>query len=280
MSPQVAEKLNSLRQLIRGFGSALVAYSGGVDSAVVMAVAQQELGEKALACMGVSPSYPTREMRDAQELAERLGVKYRTIDTEEHLRGDYSRNDENRCFYCKSELYDRIMQIRDQENWGAVLDGNNASDISDDRPGALAGHQRGVRSPLQECGITKAQVRLIAAELGLDIWDKPAMACLSSRVPRGTPITPQLLKQIELAEDVLAELGFRQFRVRHHGEIARIELPSADLPRAVQLASQILDGVRSAGYRYVALDLAGFREESDLAEATEQLVPLNVSVKP
>ena len=206
-------------------GSALVAYSGGVDSALVMVVAHQELGDRALACIGVSPSYPTREMRAAIELAEQLGVPYRQIDTEEHLDPSYAANPVDRCYFCKTELHDQLQAVARAEGWQAVLDGNNASDVGDFRPGMTAAREHGVRSPLLEAGISKEEVRALARHLDLPVWDKPAMACLSSRVPHGVAITPALLRQIEAAEDCLVALGFEQFRVRHHDEIARIELP-------------------------------------------------------
>ena len=257
-----ATSLAALDRWLAAFPSVLVAYSGGVDSALVMAAAHRRLGTKALACIGVSPSYPEREMKDAVALAEKLGVPYRLVNTEEHLDPRYAANPTNRCYFCKTELYDRLRKVAADEGWAVILDGNNASDVGDDRPGRVAAQEHAVRSPLAELGIDKPQVRALAKQLGLPVWDKPAMACLSSRVPHGTAIEPELLRKIEAAEDVLAGLGFAQFRVRHHGDVARVELPAEDLARAIAQREAIVRGIVATGYRFVALDLAGFRSGS------------------
>jgi uncharacterized protein len=271
-SDHVAARLAGLEEWIAQFPSAIVAYSGGVDSALVAAVAHRTLGERTLACIGVSPSYPGREMRDAIALAERLGVPYRLVETDEHLDPAYAANPANRCYYCKTHLYDHLTALARSEGWAVIFDGTHADDLGDDRPGRLAAAERAVRSPLAELGIGKPLVRALARHLDLPVWDKPAMACLSSRVPHGVAITPEVLRQVERAEDHLVALGFSQFRVRHHGDIARIEVPLADLARAVAHQADIVSGLREAGYRHACLDLAGFRGGASVDPAPLTLV--------
>ncbi|MBA3534810.1 MAG: ATP-dependent sacrificial sulfur transferase LarE [Ardenticatenales bacterium] len=247
------------------FPSALVAYSGGVDSALVMAVAHEVLGERALACIGVSPSYPLREQRAAIELAEQIGAPYRVVQPNEIENPDYAANPNNRCYFCKSELHDELQALARAEGFAVILDGTNADDVAQEgafRPGIAAAREHGVRSPLLEAGISKAEVREIALALNLPVWDKPAMACMSSRVPHGTAITRELLAQIEAAEDFLHELGLRQFRVRHHGEVARIEVAAEAFPLILEHREVIHAHFTRIGYTFVSLDLAGFRSGS------------------
>jgi uncharacterized protein len=256
------DALRKLREWMRTFNSVIVAYSGGVDSALVLAVAHERLGARALGCIGVSPSYPKRELDAATELAQRRGFRYRLINTEEHLDSRYAANPGNRCYFCKSELYDRLAAIRAEEGAEVILDGTNASDLGGHRPGYAAAKERGVRSPLAELGINKEMVRELAQRLDLPVWDKPASPCLASRVPTGVAIVPLLLGKIEQAEDALAALGFKDFRVRHHGDVARIELPVEALPLALEKREAILQGVRAAGYKFVSLDLGGLKSGS------------------
>lgn len=258
--------LEKLHAWCQQFPSLLTAYSGGVDSALVMAVAHQALGDKALACIGVSPSYPQRELDGALTLAQTLGAKVRIVHTFEHQDPNYAANPSNRCYFCKSELYTRLQSIAQEEHFAAIADGNNATDaLATDRPGGLAAREKNVRSPLAELGLTKDHVRQLALELNLGVWNKPAAPCLSSRVPHGTPILPGLLQKIEKAENALHALGFTTFRVRHHNDIARIELPHEDFPKALELHKEITAALKSpagGAYKFITLDLAGFTSGS------------------
>lgn len=261
----IAQKLDTLRAFIATFPSALTAYSGGVDSALVMAVAHEVLGDNALACIGVSPSYPLREQRTAIELAETMGAPYRLVYPNEIANPNYAANPNNRCYFCKTELHDELQEVARTEGFAVVFDGTNADDVGKEgafRPGIQAAREHRVRSPLLEAAITKAEVRAIAKHLNLPIWDKPAMACMSSRVPHGIAITPALLKQIESAEDFLYDLGLRQFRVRHHTETARIEVPLEQFDLILRHREAIVHHFKRIGYTFISLDLAGFSSGS------------------
>lgn len=261
--PETTEQLLArLEDWMRPHASILVAYSGGVDSALLLAVSHRVRGEKALGVIGVSPSYAKRELDSALAVAKEIKANVRVLETHEHLDPNYAANPANRCYFCKSELYTQLVALAKQEGFAVIVDGNNASDVGDFRPGWMAARERSVQSPLADLGITKDQVRALAKLLGVPVWDKPASPCLSSRVPHGTAISPELLAQIEKAEDALVQLGFRQFRVRHHGDIARIEVPASDLGRALEQREALVAAITAAGYKFVTLDLAGFKSGS------------------
>ncbi len=256
----VAVKEARLRALVRSFERVVVAFSGGVDSALVLAIATEELGANAFGVTGKSASLATAELAGAVDFADAVGATHAIVDTDELANPNYLANPANRCYYCKDELYGKLAAIAREREARAVLDGFNIDDMGDYRPGRKAASEHGVRSPLAECGFTKADVRELARERGLDVWEKPALACLSSRFPYGTPITLELLRQVEAAETTVHAAGIASCRVRHHGDVARIEVPAADLPRLVEpgVRDAIVAGVKAAGYRYVALDLGGY----------------------
>lgn len=258
------EKLQRLRDAIAGTGSAVVAFSGGVDSTFVAAVAFDVLGGRAVAVTGVSPSVPASELDEARELARRIGIRHDLIDTHELERAGYVQNSPMRCYHCKTELYGLLERYARAHGYTAILDGCNVDDLGDHRPGRVAAAEHGVRSPLVEAGLTKAEIRELSKARGLPTWDKPAMACLASRIPYGTPVTVEALRQVGAAEAALRALGFRQLRVRHHGDVARIELEPGDMPLLLDPGrrTEAVRRVREAGFRYVTLDLAGFRSGS------------------
>lgn len=259
--PTVDARLEALRALLRDMGSVLVCYSGGIDSALVLAVAHEQLGDKALGITAVSPSLAPSERAGAERVARWIGARHEFVDSHEIERPGYVANGPDRCFHCKSELYDIARRKLDQLGFAAILNGTNRDDLGDYRPGLVAARDAGVRSPLVELGFDKAAVRAVAERLGLPIWDKPASACLSSRIPYGTAVTRERLAQIAAFEEDLHALGFRQARVRWHGKIARLELAVAELPRALEAAvrAQLIASGKRHGFNYVTLDLEGYR---------------------
>lgn len=252
-------KLDHLKAILRDGGRTLVAYSGGVDSVLLAKVAHDVLGDDALAVIADSPSLPRRELAEALALGRQFRFPVRVIATRELADENYRRNPMNRCYYCKSELFEQLDQIARAESWATIAYGENASDDGDFRPGRQAAVEYRVRAPLKEAGLTKPEIRQLSAALGLPTADKPQLACLSSRIPHGEPVTAEALAMIEAAENVLRDAGFRDVRVRHHQNLARIEVGADELSRLVQQREPITAALQQIGYVHVTLDLRGYR---------------------
>ena len=257
-------KEQALQNRLRELGSLLVAYSGGVDSAYLAWAAHQVLGGKMLAVTADSLSMPRSHLQQAIDFADAHGIPHRIVETAEFDRPEYVRNDAGRCFHCKDELFTVMEQLREQTGFQAIAYGMNTDDGGDFRPGQQAAKQHQVAAPLAEAGLSKQEIRQLAQQAGLELWDKPASACLSSRIEYGRPVTREALAAVEAGEEELRRLGFRQFRVRHHGDIVRIEIAPEELPRAfrLEMASELVVIFKKLGFAYVTLDLEGYRSGS------------------
>lgn len=257
-------KLEILKELLTRYQSCIIAFSGGVDSSLLFKVAVDVLGDKVMAVTADSETYPPHELEQARELAVQLNANFQVIKTEELTNPVFAQNPPNRCYFCKQELFGKLVALAEEKGYAYVLDGANADDAADFRPGMQAARELGVQSPLKEAGLTKEDIRTLARQYGLANWDKPSFACLSSRFPYGHSITPQKLDQVAKAEDTLRNLGFRQFRVRHHGDIARLEVELTDLSRLLEepLKQTIIKTLKEIGFHYVTIDMEGFRSGS------------------
>ncbi len=262
MNNTVQEKLQKLQELLKNLKSCAIAYSGGVDSTFLSKVAYDVLGKKTLAVTATSSTYPQRELEEATQYAKEIGIPHLIIHSEELDIPQFATNPPDRCYHCKKELFQKILEIAQDHHLTAVLDGSDADDARDYRPGARARNELGIRSPLKEVGLTKQEIRQLSTQLHLKTSEKPAFACLASRIPYGTKITKERLKQIEAAEEYLFTLGVTQCRVRYHDHIARIEVPVNDIPLILTHAQKIIKHLKELGFTYITLDLEGYRTGS------------------
>jgi uncharacterized protein len=254
-------RLDKLIDILKGMGSALLAYSGGLDSTFLLKALKLS-GIRALAVTSNSDTTPPHDLRDASVMADEIGIEHRVIRTSEMHDESFVKNSPDRCFYCKDKLFGLLGSIAKEEDYAFVLDGGTVDDLDDHRPGAVAARKHGIRSPLVEAGFTKEEIRDVSRRLGLRTWDKPSSPCLSSRLPYGTRITGEALKRISGAEEFLRSLGFRELRVRDHGALARVEVPEKDIEKLFSLREQVAGGLRKCGYKFVSLDLEGLRSGS------------------